>query len=70
MLRDECLAVNGKKEEEAREDSIMKNFIIWGVTDVHRGWDGRPALQKLCSTKLKGRNNVTDIDVDGIIILN
>jgi len=60
------LAVNGKKEEESREDSIM----IWGVTEVHRGWDGRPTLQKLCSTKLKGRKNVTDIDVDGIIILN
>jgi hypothetical protein len=64
------LAANRRKEEEAREDSIKKNFTIWGVTDVHRGWDGRPTLQKLCSTKLKGRDNVTDIDVDGIIILN
>jgi hypothetical protein len=56
--------------EEAREDCIMKNFLIWGVRDVHRGWDGRTTLQKLYSTKLKGRDNVTDIDVDGIIILN
>jgi hypothetical protein len=37
---------------------------------VPRGWDGRETLQKLYSTKLKGRNNVTDIDVDGTIILN
>jgi hypothetical protein len=36
FLRDGCLA---------REDCVMKSFIIWGVGEVHRGWDGRHTLK-------------------------
>jgi hypothetical protein len=40
----EYLDLNGRNKEEAREDCIMKSFVVLFVRVVYRGWGGREML--------------------------